>query len=82
MKTKIIFLLLFFVNQLFAINSNGFVANINGFNFAENKNHEINSNYLQAISAISCGDGGNDNVTTILQSVDLKAGKFSCLKFP
>ncbi|MBF7071349.1 hypothetical protein [Aliarcobacter butzleri] len=81
MKTKIIFLLLFFVNQLFAINSNGFVANINGFNFAENKNHEINSNYLQAISNISCGDGGSDEVTTILQSVDLKAGKFTCLKY-
>ena len=81
MKTKIIFLLLVVANQLLAINSNGFVANINGFNFAENKNHEINSNYLQAISAISCGDGGNDNVTTILQSVDLKAGKFTCLKY-
>lgn len=81
MKTKIIFLLLVVANQLLAINSNGFVANINGFNFAENKNHEINSNYLQAISAISCGDGGSDNVTTILQSVDLKAGKFTCLKY-
>ena len=81
MKTKIIFLFLFFVNQLFAINSNGFVANINGFDFRENINHEINSNYLQAISNISCGDGGSDQVTTILQSVDLKAGKFSCLKY-
>lgn len=81
MKTKIIFLLLVVANQLLAINSNGFVANINGFNFEENKNHEINSNYLQAISAISCGDGGSDNVTTILQSVDLKAGKFTCLKY-
>ena len=46
MKSKIIFLFLFFVNQLFAINSNGFVANINGFNFAENKNHEINEVYI------------------------------------
>ncbi|MDN5060577.1 hypothetical protein O8C86_01850 [Aliarcobacter butzleri] len=81
MKTKIIFLLLFFVNQLFAISSNGFVANINGFDFRENINHEINSNYLQAISNISCGDGGNDEVTTILQNVDLKAGKFTCLKY-
>lgn len=81
MKTKIIFLLLVVANQLLAINSNGFVANINGFNFAENKNHEINSNYLQTISNISCGDGGSDEVTTILQSVDLKAGKFSCLKY-
>ncbi|WNL27700.1 hypothetical protein QUR76_08415 [Arcobacter cryaerophilus gv. pseudocryaerophilus] len=81
MKTKIIFLFLFFVNQLFAINSNGFVANINGFDFQENINHEINSNYLQAISNISCGDGGSDEVTTILQSVDLKAGKFTCLKY-
>lgn len=81
MKPKIIFLFLFFVNQLFAINSNGFVANINGFDFRENINHEINSNYLQAISNISCGDGGSDEVTTILQSVDLKAGKFSCLKY-
>ena len=43
MKSKIIFLFLFFVNQLFAINSNGFVANINGFEFRENVNHEINS---------------------------------------
>ena len=68
MKTKIIFLLLVVANQLLAINSNGFVANINGFNFAENKNHEINSNYLQAISNISCGDGGNDEITTILHS--------------
>ncbi len=81
MKTKIIFLLLVVANQLLAINSNGFVANINGFNFVENKNHEINSNYLLAISNISCGDGGSDNVTTILQSVDLKAGKFTCLKY-
>ena len=81
MKTKIIFLLLVVANQLLAINSNGFVANINGFNFPENKNHEINSNYLQAISAISCGDGGSDEVTTILQNVDLKAGKFTCLKY-
>ena len=81
MKSKIIFLFLFFVNQLFAINSNGFVANINGFEFRENVNHEINSNYLQAISNISCGDGGSDEVTTILQSVDLKAGKFTCLKY-
>lgn len=81
MKTKIIFLLLVVANQLLAINSNGFVANINGFNFAENKNHEINSNYLQAISNISCGDGGSDEVTTILQNVDLKAGKFTCLKY-
>lgn len=81
MKTKIIFLLLVVANQLLAINSNGFVANINGFNFAENINHEINSNYLQAISAISCGDGGSDEVTTILQNVDLKAGKFTCLKY-
>lgn len=81
MKTKIIFLLLVVANQLLAINSNGFVANINGFNFEENKNHEINSNYLQAISNISCGDGGSDQVTTILQSVDLKAGKFTCLKY-
>ena len=81
MKTKIIFLLLVVANQLLAINSNGFVANINGFNFAENKNHEINSNYLQTISNISCGDGGSDEVTTILQSVDLKAGKFTCLKY-
>lgn len=81
MKSKIIFLLLVVANQLLAINSNGFVANINGFNFAENKNHEINSNYLQTISNISCGDGGSDEVTTILQSVDLKAGKFTCLKY-
>ncbi len=81
MKTKIIFLLLVVANQLLAINSNGFVANINGFNFAENKNHEINSNYLQTISNISCGDGGSDEITTILQSVDLKAGKFTCLKY-
>ena len=81
MKTKIIFLLLVVANQLLAINSNGFVANINGFNFAENKNHEINSSYLQTISNISCGDGGSDEVTTILQSVDLKAGKFTCLKY-
>lgn len=81
MKTKIIFLLLVVANQLLAINSNGFVANINGFNFAENKNHEIHSNYLQTISNISCGDGGSDEVTTILQSVDLKAGKFTCLKY-
>ena len=81
MKSKIIFLFLFFVNQLFAINSNGFVANINGFEFRENVNHEINSNYLQAISNISCGDGGSDEVTTILQNVDLKAGKFTCLKY-
>lgn len=81
MKTKIIFLLLVVANQLLAINSNGFVANINGFNFSENKNHEINSNYLQTISNISCGDGGSDEITTILQSVDLKAGKFTCLKY-
>ncbi|MDK2047771.1 hypothetical protein [Aliarcobacter butzleri] len=81
MKTKIIFLLLVVANQLLAINSNGFVANINGFSFQENINHEINSNYLQAISNISCGDGGNDEVTTILQNVDLKAGKFTCLKY-
>ena len=81
MKSKIIFLLLVVANQLLAINSNGFVANINGFNFAENKNHEINSNYLQTISNISCGDGGSDEITTILQSVDLKAGKFTCLKY-
>ena len=81
MKTKIIFLFLFFVNQLFAINSNGFIANINGFDFRENVNHDINNGYLQAISNISCGDGGSDEVTTILQSVDLKAGKFSCLKY-
>ena len=71
MKTKIIFLLLVVANQLLAINSNGFVANINGFNFAENKNHEINSNYLQTISNISCGDGGSDEITTILSEVIL-----------
>lgn len=81
MKTKIIFLLLIFVKQLFAINSNGFIANINGFSFQENVNYEINSNYLQAFSNISCGDGGSDNVTTILHSVDMKSGKFTCLKY-
>ena len=36
---------------------------------------------MQAISNISCGDGGSEGITTILQSVDLKAGKFTCLKY-
>ena len=45
MKTKIIFLLLVVANQLLAINSNGFVANINGFNFPENKNDTYSTIY-------------------------------------
>lgn len=79
---KLIILFLIFAKFLFAnINSNGFFADINNFNFEENRNFSINSNYLNAISNISCGDGGSDSVTTILQNVDLKSGKFTCLKY-
>ena len=80
MRNIIIFLL--FANILFAnINSNGFVGNINSFSFEENEDYSIDSEYLKAISNISCGDGGSDKTTTILQNVDLKSGKFTCLKY-
>lgn len=62
------------------INHNGFFANINNFNFKDNQNYSLNSEYLQSISSISCGDSSN-STTTILQNVDLKSGKFTCLKY-
>lgn len=79
---KLIILFIFSLKLLFAnINSNGFIGDINNFNFEPNDSFQINTEYLQAISTISCGDGGSDNITTILQSVDLKSGKFTCLKY-
>lgn len=79
---KIIILFLLFAKFIFAnINSNGFVGNISNFSFEENGSYSINSGYLAAISNISCGDGGSDSTITILNNVDLKSGKFTCLKY-
>ncbi len=80
--SKIIILFLLFAKFLFAnINSNGFVGSVNNFDFQENQDYSIDSGYLDAISNISCGDGGSDSTITILQNVDLKSGKFTCLKY-
>lgn len=79
---KKFFLMLILIKSLsFAgINSNGFIGSPSDINFEDNKSYSINNEYLTAIASISCGDG-SEKITTILDSVDFKSGKFTCLKY-